>query len=133
MIIETKIMEIENHIDERGSLCVIEGNNFVFNIERVFYTFNVKKDDIRGQHANRDTEFFLISVSGSCKIRVIDVNNNIKDFTLDEPTKGLYIPKMIWKEMYDFSDDCVLLSLCNSPYNSEEYINNLETFLEVAK
>lgn len=116
--------------DERGKLVVIEGGESIpFDIKRVFYIYGSDKDVIRGQHANRESEFVLINVAGTSKVRITDGREE-KIVELNHPGEGVYIPKMIWKDMYDFSMDSVLLVLANTHYNSKEYIRNYDEYLK---
>lgn len=78
---------------------------------------------VRGQHANRRSEFVLINVCGSSKVKVDD-GKQTKVFELNSANKGLYIPKMIWKDMYDFSEDSVLLVLSSEKYDVGEYVRD---------
>ena len=82
--------------------------------------------------ANYDTEFVLINVAGTSKVRVTDGRNE-KIFNLDRPHIGIYLPKLVWKDMYDFSEDSVLLCLASEHYNPEEYIRDYEEYLQVMK
>lgn len=119
--------------DIRGSLVAIEGNGLLpFNIERVFYTFGAKSDSVRGCHANKKSNFLIINIRGTCEIRVSDSQRHSQCYTLDKPNEGLYIPAMIWKEMYNYSDDCVTLVLSDSHYDPDEYINSYSIYLEGA-
>ena len=84
--------------DERGSLIVVEGAQQVpFEIKRVFYMYGSDADVVRGQHANRRTEFVLINVAGQSKERVDDGCGREEVFSLDKPNTGIYIPRMVWK------------------------------------
>ena len=83
---------------------------------------------IRGNHANRNSEFVLINVHGSSKVRVDDGMDK-KIFELPDPRTGLYIPPMIWKEMYDFSQGSVLLCLSSREYDANEYIRDYEAYI----
>lgn len=117
--------------DERGKLVVIEGGRAVpFNIERVFYIYESDPDVVRGQHANRESEFVLINVAGQSKVRITD---GTEEFIveLNKPMMGVYIPRMIWKDMYDFSEDSVLLVLASTHYDGREYIRNYDEYLEI--
>jgi len=117
--------------DDRGHLVVIEGNKDIpFEIERIFYIYGSDNDIVRGQHANKDSEFVLINVSGKSKVK-IDYGDTEEIIELNEPHMGVYIPKMIWKEMYDFSEDSVLLVLSNTKYNSNEYIRDYDEYLSL--
>ncbi len=124
-----KILEFTEFGDERGSLVVAEGDKDVpFEIKRVFYMYGSDPDIIRGQHANRQSEFVLINVSGSSKVRV-DNGFEEKIIELNKPRMGLYLSTMIWKDMYDFSEDSVLLVLASTHYDGQEYIRDYDAFL----
>lgn len=125
-----KILEFTEFGDERGSLVVAEGDKDVpFEIKRVFYMYGSDPDIIRGQHANRQSEFVLINVSGSSKVRV-DNGFEEKIIELNKPRMGLYLSTMIWKDMYDFSEDSVLLVLASTHYDGQEYIRDYDAFLK---
>lgn len=116
--------------DERGKLVVVESlKDIPFQIARIFYIYGADRDTIRGCHANRKTEFVLINVCGSSKIMASDGWKK-EVFHLDTPYSGVYLPNMIWKEMYDFSPDSVLLCLASEPYDPEEYIRDYDIYLE---
>lgn len=117
--------------DERGKLVVIEGGREVpFEIKRVFYIYGSDPTVVRGQHANRESEFVLINVAGQSKVRITDGNEEII-VRLDKPMTGVYIPKMIWKDMYDFSPDSVLLVLASTHYDGSEYIRDYDDYLKL--
>lgn len=116
--------------DERGKLVVIEGNQAIpFDIKRVFYIYESDSTVVRGQHANRESEFVLINVSGQSKVRITDGKEEFV-VELNKPMMGVYIPKMVWKDMYDFSKDSVLLVLASTHYNGEEYIRDYNEYLK---
>lgn len=115
--------------DERGNLVAIEGNSDIpFDIKRVFYMYGTDNTMVRGQHANRKSEFVLINVSGSSKIKINDGMGHVEIVCLDKPKMGVYIPKMIWKEMYEFSNDSVILCLASTHYDGSEYIRDYEEY-----
>lgn len=117
--------------DKHGGLVAIEGNKDIpFNIARVFYIFDTGAEVIRGQHANRKSEFVLINIRGESKIR-LDYGDFYEIIELNEPHAGVYIPKMIWKDMYDFTEDSVLLALSDNKYDPEEYIRNYEEYVSL--
>ena len=117
--------------DERGKLVVIEGKQDVpFDIARVFYIYGSDPAVVRGQHANRESEFVLINVAGTSKVRITDgINEEIVELT--RPMQGVYLPKMIWKDMYDFSADSVLLVIASTHYNGKEYIRSYEDYVKI--
>lgn len=119
--------------DQRGKLVVIEGGiSIPFNIQRVFYIYGSDSKVIRGRHANKKSEFVLINVAGRCKIRVTNgYEENI--INLNRPMMGIYVPKMIWKDMYEFSTDSILLVLASTHYDADEYIKNYEDYLRIIK
>lgn len=120
--------------DEKGYLVVIEENmDIPFNIKRVFYIYGSDKDVIRGQHANRKTEFVLINVAGTSKVKIKDGKGNEEVYYLDKPYMGIYLPSMTWKEMYDFSQDSVLLVLASEHYDATEYIRDYNEYVKIMK
>lgn len=127
-------IEFAEHGDERGNLVVVEGAQDVpFAIQRVFYIYGSDTEIVRGQHANRNSEFVLINVAGKSKVKVMDGLGNEVIFCLNRPRTGVYIPTMAWKEMYDFSADAVLLCLASEHYDEGEYIRDFEEFEREAK
>lgn len=126
------MIEFQQRGDARGALVVIEGQEDVpFDIKRIFYIFGSDKEVIRGQHANRRSQFALINVTGSSKVRVRDGKGNEAIFILNRPHTGVYLPEMVWKDMYDFSEDSVLLVLSSEHYDPQEYIRNYDEFVEI--
>ena len=125
-----KILEFGDLGDERGKLVVVEGaQDIPFEIKRVFYIYGSDSQVVRGQHANRNSEFVLINVSGSSQVRV---DNGFEEeiIELNRPRMGLYLPTMLWKDMYDFSADSVLLVLANTHYDGHEYIRDYDEFIK---
>ena len=130
---EAKMIDFIEKGDERGKLVVVEAlKDITFEIKRIFYMYGSEKNVIRGQHANKKSQFVLINVSGSSKIRV-DNGDKSEVIVLDRPNKGIYIPSMIWKDMFDFSEDSVLLVLSDQYYDSEEYIRDYEQYCKMIK
>lgn len=128
---KVKMLEFAEKGDERGYLVIIEGGQDIpFEIKRAFYIYGSDNDVVRGQHANRRTEFVLINVAGTSKVKVKDGRGNEVIFCLNRPHTGVYLPAMVWKDMYDFSDDSVLLVLASEHYDSEEYIRDYGAFVD---
>lgn len=124
-----QMLAFPQHGDERGHLVVVEGMKDVpFDIKRIFYIYGSDADVVRGCHANRRSAFVLINVNGQSKVRVKDGFGNEAVFSINRPHTGLYLPRMVWKEMYDFSPDSVLLVLSNEPYDDAEYIRDYDAF-----
>lgn len=117
--------------DERGSLVALESNISVpFEIKRVYYIFGTKVGVSRGFHAHKKLKQLAICVSGSCKL-LLDNGERKKSIVLDNPSEGILIGNMIWREMHDFSDDCVLILLANEYYHEQDYIRDYEKFKEM--
>ncbi len=126
-----KILEFKELGDERGNLVAIEGaQDIPFEIKRVFYMYGTDDTMIRGQHANRRSQFVLINVSGSSKVRIDDGRGHTEIVNLDKPRIGIYLPPMIWKEMYDFSSDSTLLCLSDTHYDATEYIRDYNEYIK---
>lgn len=129
-----KIVEFKDLGDERGNLVVIEGEgiDIPFDIKRVFYIYGSDSEVVRGQHANRETEFLMVNVGGTSKVR-IDNGRESEVVELNRPGMGLYLPPMLWKDMYDFSPDSILLVLASRHYDGGEYIRDYDEYIaEVA-
>ncbi len=129
-----KILEFSECGDERGNLVVAEcGEDEVpFSVQRVFYMYGSDRTVVRGQHANRRTEFVLINVCGTSKVRV-DNGTETDVIELNKPRMGLYLPTMLWKDMYDFSEDSVLLVLASEHYDATEYIRDYDEYVAEMK
>lgn len=132
--IGVEMLEFKQHGDERGHLVVVEAQKDIpFDIKRIFYIYGSDSDVVRGQHANKKSEFVLINVAGKSKVRVDDGKGNEAVFSLNRPHTGIYLPKMVWKDMYDFSEDSVLLCLASEHYDAEEYIRDFDEFVSYVK
>ncbi|MBQ6461086.1 FdtA/QdtA family cupin domain-containing protein [Candidatus Saccharibacteria bacterium] len=130
---EVKLLDLSVNGDCDGSLVAIEEKTTIpFDIKRCFYIYGVGGDSVRGNHANKKSEMLMVAVSGSVKITVKD-GDAAKEYVLDTPGRGLYLPKMTWKEMRDFSSDCVLLVLASEHYDKNEYILDYAEFEKEAK
>ncbi len=127
---KVKMLEFPEHGDDRGHLVIVEGDTDVpFKIERVFYIYGSDKDVVRGQHANKRTQFVLINVAGTSKVKVKDEEGNEVIYSLNRPHMGIYLPAMVWKDMYDFSEDSVLLVIASEKYDPSEYIRDYDSFV----
>lgn len=126
-----RMLEFPQKGDERGHLVIVEGMQDVpFEIKRIFYIYGSDTSVVRGQHANRRTKFVLINVAGQSKVKVLDGKGNEAVFSLNRPHTGIYLPTMVWKDMYDFSPDSVLLVLASEHYDPDEYIRDYELFVK---
>jgi len=129
-----RILELNEYGDERGNLVVAEGEgkDIPFRIKRVFYMYGSDATTIRGQHANLHTEFVLINVAGTSKVRITDGTEEVI-VELNRPRMGLYIPNMLWKDMYDFSADSVLLVMASEHFDETEYVRDFEKYMDIMK
>lgn len=131
---KVKMLDFAEFGDERGHLVIVEGmKDIPFDIKRIFYIYGSDSTVVRGQHANKESEFVLINVSGTSKVKVKDGLGNEAVFSLNRPHTGVYIPKMVWKDMYDFSSDSVLLCLASEHYDAQEYIRDYCEFEKLIK
>lgn len=119
--------------DERGSLIALENLKEVpFEIRRIYYIFGTQPDFRRGKHAHRHLEQLAICVTGSCRF-LLDDGTQRRNYLLDRNSLGLRIGPMVWREMYDFTPDCVLLVLASQLYDTEDYIRDYQEFLTLVK
>jgi len=119
--------------DERGNLISLEQFNAIpFEIKRVYYVFDTQENVSRGYHAHRNLEQVAICVKGSCRF-ILDDGHKREEVVLDSPLIGLYIDNNKWREMHDFSDDCVLVVLASAHYDEEDYIRDYQLFIKEMK
>ena len=117
--------------DDRGSLVALEANKSVpFDIKRVYYIFGTQQGVSRGYHAHKNLKQLAVCVTGSCRF-VLDDGNSREEVILDDSTKGLIIDDLTWREMHDFSSDCVLLVLASEHYDENDYIRDHQEFLNL--
>lgn len=130
-MIKVKLIPLQTHGDDRGSLVALEeGYNIPFQIKRVYYIFNTKKGVMRGFHAHKNLKQVAIAVRGSCKFK-LDNGTDSVEILLNDPAQGLLIESFIWREMYDFSEDCVLMVLADSHYDENDYVRDYNAFLNL--
>ncbi|MBP3891792.1 MAG: FdtA/QdtA family cupin domain-containing protein [Solobacterium sp.] len=129
-----RLLEFKELGDERGNLIAIEGGQDIpFEIKRVFYMYGTDGTMVRGQHANRNSQFVLVNVSGSSTIYITDGCGQEVEVVLDKPRTAVFIPRMIWKEMKNFSSNSVILCLTDTHYDDAEYIRDFEAYQEEMK
>jgi len=123
----------QQHGDERGMLVALEQyGDIPFEIKRVYYMYQTKKDVRRGFHAHKSLQQILVWIHGSCKV-LLDNGTEKKTVSLERPYEGLYVANNMWREMYNFSEDAVLLVLASEMYQEEDYIRDYEEFLAWVK
>lgn len=118
------------HGDERGQLVALEEfKDIPFQFKRVYYMYDTIGGVTRGHHAHRTLEQILVCIHGSCKIR-LDNGYEKKIVPLEKPYEGLYVPHDMWHEMFDFSEDAVLMVLASDYYDERDYIRDYKEFLK---
>lgn len=118
------------HGDERGQLVSLEEDTDIpFKIKRVYFMYDTVDNVVRGHHAHKNLQQILFCVHGSCKVR-LDNGKEKKVVPLEKPYEGLYIPNNMWREMFDFSPDAVLMVLASEVYNEDDYIRDYRDFLD---
>lgn len=128
-----KIIKFKPIGDEKGYLVALEQNkNIPFEIKRIYYLNQLKKEYPRGFHAHKNLRQVAICINGSCRF-VLDDGKERQDYILDSADKGLLIESMTWREMHDFSEGCVVLVLASEYYDEADYIRNYDEFLKEVK
>lgn len=130
---EIVIKKFNERKNETGALTFLEDERDIpFSIKRIYYIYDVAAGERRGFHAHKTLHQYLICISGSCKVLLDNAKEKI-DMQLYDPSEGLYVGPGVWHEMYDFSNDCVLLVLASDYYNESDYIRNYNDFIEYMK
>jgi hypothetical protein len=123
-----EIIELPKIIDQRGNLSFIEEMNHIpFKIERSYWIYDVPGGEKRGGHAYRNNEEFIVALSGSFDV-ILDVGSERKVFTLNRSYYGLYVPKMMWRQMENFSTNSLALILASTCFDINDYIYEYEEF-----
>lgn len=123
----------QRHGDDRGMLVALEeGKEIPFPVKRVYYMYDTVPGVRRGHHAHKCLEQILICIHGSCKIH-LDDGTETAEVVLNNPYEGLYIPNNMWREMYDFSSDAVLMVLASVIYDESDYIRSYDEFMKYVK
>lgn len=126
-----KLIDFKPLGDDRGLLCAFEANKTVpFDIKRVYYIFGTMPGVARGFHAHKLLKQVAVCVSGSCRM-TLDNGRIKEEVLLDTPTKGIMIEDLVWREMHDFTSDCVLLVLASDYYDEADYIRDYDDFLKL--
>lgn len=121
----------QQHGDERGQLVALEEfKDIPFKIKRVYYMYyDTAQGVTRGYHAHKSLQQILICIHGSCKI-CLDNGKEKKVVPLEKPYEGLYVSNAMWREMFDFSPDAVLMVLASELYDESDYIRDYDEFLK---
>lgn len=126
---DSQLINLPKIVDRRGNLSFIEGNNHVpFAIRRVYWIYDVPGGEIRGGHAFHENEEFIVALSGSFDV-VIHDGKEERRYHLNRSYNGIYVPKMMWRSMENFSTNSLALVLSSTFYNAEDYIYDYDEFL----
>ena len=129
---DCEVVPIPKVSDRRGNLSVVEhGDAIPFQVQRVFYIYDIPSGKSRGEHAHYECHQLLIAASGSFSVR-LDDGVSAKTVELRRPNQGLHIPPGIWAGERDFSGGAVCLVLASHPYDEADYIRDYDTFLDYA-
>ncbi len=127
---EIKKYSFQQHGDDRGMLVALEEmKDIPFSIKRIYYIYDTLAGVRRGFHAHKNLKQILVCVKGSCKLH-LDNGFETEEVLLDKPYEGVYLDNNIWREMYDFSQDAVLLVLASEYYDESDYIRDYQKFLD---
>lgn len=124
-----ELIDFKSLGDGRGELFSIEGNqNIPFAIKRVYYMFGMQSELPRGFHAHKELQQVAICIKGSCKL-VMDDGTTKEQVLIGKPSTGIVIDKLIWHEMHDFSEDCILMVIASNSYDESDYLRSYDDFL----
>lgn len=128
-----RVVNLPKVADPRGNLTFVEANRHIpFDIRRVYYLYDVPGGEVRGGHAHEQLEQFIIAASGSFEV-VVDDGLRRKNYFLNRSYHGLYLPRMVWRELVNFSSGSVCLVLASEPYDEADYYRDYREFLAAAK
>lgn len=123
------IIDFQQHTQGQGKLVAIEeGKEIPFDIKRIYYIYGCSTGERRGFHAHKNLKQLIFAIHGQCKVDFEDGKNK-ETILLDHPCKAIYIDRPLWREIYDFSSDCVLMVLASEIYLESDYIRDYEEFL----
>lgn len=125
---EAKIIELPKFLDKRGNLSFIEDAKHIpFKIERSYWIYDVPGGEVRGGHAYKENQEFIVALSGSFDV-ILDDGKDSKIFSLNRSYYGLYVPKGMWRQMENFSTNSLALVLASTQYDASDYIYDYEMF-----
>lgn len=129
-VYDCTIIEMDKHHSEKGNLTVVEnGRTIPFEVNRVYYLYDIPGGESRGGHAHKELKQLVIAASGSFDV-VLDDGNVKRSITLNRPYQGLLIVPGIWRELINFSSGAVCLVLASHKYDEKDYIRDYRDFLE---
>lgn len=131
MLNKVRVINLPKILDERGNLSFIEGDNHIpFAIKRVYWIYDVPGGEIRGSHAFKESSEFIVALSGSFDV-VLDDGENKKSFSLNRSYYGIYVPKMIWRTLENFSTNSLCMILTSTHFYEDDYIRDYHEYLRL--
>lgn len=131
VFLKATLIELPKFLDQRGNLSFVENfEQIPFEIKRTYWLYDVPGGECRGGHAYRNTEEFVIALSGSFDV-VIDDGKEKMTFSLNRSYYGLYIPKGVWREMVNFSTNAFALEFASTQYTPVDYLRDYDEFLKL--
>jgi len=125
---DVRVIQLPRILDERGNLSFFENEKQIsFSIARVYWIYDVPGGEIRGGHAYKTLQEFIVALSGSFDV-VLSDGKETKTFSLNRSYVGLYVPKMIWRHLENFSTNSLALIVADKEYDQEDYLRNFEDF-----
>lgn len=123
-----RVINLPKVLDKRGNLSFIEGENHIpFEIQRVYWIYDVPGGEIRGSHAFRKIHEFIVALSGSFDV-VLNDGKEEKTYSLNRSYYGLYVPNMCWRTLENFSTNSLCMILASAHYDETDYIRDFNTF-----
>lgn len=128
---DVKLVELPKYLDQRGNLSFVQNNAQIpFEIKRTYWIYDVPGGEARGGHAYKETEEFVIAISGAFDVTVDDGKEK-KTFSLNRSYYGLYIPKGLWREIENFSTNSFALEFASTPFNEDDYVRDYNDYLKL--
>ena len=128
-----KIIELPKILDSRGNLSFAQNNTHIpFEIKRTYWIYDVPGGENRGGHAFKETEEFIIAISGGFDV-IVDDGKERKTFTLNRSYYGLYIPKGVWREITNISTNSLALEFASTVYNADDYVRDYDEYIKMKK
>lgn len=129
---QVTLIELPKITDPRGNLTFLQSPEQIpFNIQRVFWLYDVPGGDSRGGHAYRTQQEIIIAMSGSFDVIITDEEGSIQKFSLNRSYYGLYVPALTWRHIENFSTNSLGLHLSSSGYRAEDYIRDFEVYRQL--
>lgn len=124
-----KMINLPKILDNRGNLSIIEGETHIpFIIERIYWIYDVPGGEFRGSHAFKENEEMIVALSGSFDVTLHDGKEEVK-FSLNRSYFGVYVPKLTWRKLENFSTNSLAMVIASKAYDENEYIRDFDQFL----